>query len=535
MQINRFDGGLNIRTDATLIASNEAVSYFNVDNTDMTLKPHKSFTKTPTEARDYFYYFQGAWISAYQNRDYVEYDGKLYYTQAGSVPQKYFNGNSTNLGIAPPPPNNLFEVDGVTPIVDGDGNQVRTIYPTAVDPEGGEVALDADDPLVLQYCYTYYNSVEDIESAPSALSLELTVPATKVVKLVNIVYSPDNQVDKIRIYKVGTNITEFSLVKEIPNNPLSTSTAEARDAVKSTEVGRLLDSLNFQQPLSNLQNLVQAYGILFASVGNKVYYSILGKPNYWPAENFILIESDVTALFPISDGVLIFTIDKMFVLVGTTQEEFSLYPVSTEEGCVSHKSCKLVKNVPVWKSLNGICSWQSGSVEVISLDKLGILDFSVKNAAVHQKTYYLLSTNGNMLAMDLRFGLTFKDFDFVPSITDIGVFDGNLYAIVEEKVSTLFTGDLLRMSYKSPKYTEGSVTVTKLYNNIYVKCEGEIQIKVYIDDVLVLDKELPDQKIVHDIKVPEHKQRGTWIQFEIIGKGKVYEIEYKTVGRNNGR
>ena len=125
MQINQFDGGLSTRLDASLIKSNEAVVYSNIDNTAHTLKNTSSFTKSSIEATDNAYKFKGNWLSSVNERDYVEYGGKLYFTEQDSVPKK-FNGTVTsNLGIAAPLPNPV--VESGLPVLDENYEQIMGV------------------------------------------------------------------------------------------------------------------------------------------------------------------------------------------------------------------------------------------------------------------------------------------------------------------------------------------------------------------------------------------------------------------------
>ena len=61
-----------------------------------------------------------------------------------------------------------------------------------------------------------------------------------------------------------------------------------------------------------------------------------------------------------------------------------------------------------------------------------------------------------------------------------------------------------------------------------------VQLKVYIDDVLLAtgNYETAD---AHTIQVPQDKQRGCYIHFEVSGTGEVYEIEYEAGGSKNGQ
>lgn len=531
MQLNQFNGGLSTRMDASLIASNEAVRYINIDNTDVTLKSANDFKRTSQEARDYFYKFKNRWLTSYVPRDYLEYDSVLYYTEENNKAQKTKDGLVIrNLGIYAPISNPLFEVDNVTPVLDGNGNQVIGPYAVADDPDVGESPISATD-LVVTYCYTYYNSDDDTESAPSPLGNELTLVAGKVVILSNLKPSNDVQVTHMRIYRLQGGLgTTFQLALQVPNNVTT-----VRDAIGSTELTRVLDSEDNQPPPLNLKYLTEAYGVLFGVVDNQLYYSKIGKPNYWPPGQSFKFKANITGLLPIQNGIFVFILSQAFMLIGSTIADFEVIPISTEYGCNSHKSCRLVKNQPVWSCLDGIASWSNGYIQVISKDKLGKLTFDIKNTAVWDETYFILDTAGNLLAMDLRFNLlAFKNYDFVDKIIDIGVFDGIFYGIASDTVIEMFNGDSLTFSWRSGKLAEGTITMTKTYNVIYVRYKGEFEFKVFINGKEVINRKLLGEENV-EVKVPQDLQRGEFIEFDIVGKGKIWEIEYKPVGRQNGR
>lgn len=533
MQLNQFNGGLSVRLDASLIAPNEAVRYTNIDNTDSTLSSSRNFSKTNQEARDYFYKFKDRWLSSYVSRDYLEYDNVLYFTETDNKPQKSSDGITTyNLGIVAPLESPIFEIDGVTPIVDGDGKQIVGPRATADDPEGDEDPISASN-ITVQYCYTYFNDADGTESAPSPLGNELALVAGKVVVLDNIKPSNDVQVTHIRIYRLQAGLgTEFQLALQVPNNVTT-----VRDAVGSTDLTSILDSEENQPPPLGLRYLVEAYGVLFGAVGNQLYFSKMGKSNYWPATQSFRFKGEITGLLPVQNGIFVFILSQTFMLVGSTIADFEVVPVSTEYGCNSHKSCKLVKNTPVWSCLDGIASWSNGYIQIMSKDKLGKFTLQIKDTAVWDETYFVLDTDGNLLAMDLRFNLAFKRYDFIEKLVDVGAFDGVLYGIAKERVVTLFSGEDMEFSWRSALLTEGSITIHKMYNNVYIYFQGEFTVKVYIDGDLVQEKKLlsHEKPKFEDLKVPQERQRGYSMQFDVRGVGKIWEIEYKVVGRENGR
>lgn len=391
------------------------------------------------------------------------------------------------------------------------------------------------DAETLQYCYTYYNSQEGIESTPSELSEELAIAANKEVLISSLVASEDIQVDKIRIYRIGDGVTEFTLVREIPNED-----GNFIDSIDTANLpATLMDTINNLPPPDGSKYLTEAYGIMFVAVNDKLRFSIQGKPNYWPAANEIDFAREITGIFPVPNGLLVFSRTKTDILTGNNVGNFAVLPVSTEHGSVSHYSGKLVKNVPTWVSLDGIASYAGGIIQIISKDKLGKKTFNVVNSAVYDEQYHLCLSDGSLMVMDNRFALAFKTFTLASKVDNILTYDDTLYGRQGDKLVKLFSGLVdTPFEYLSPVFTDGEHTNSKLYNNIYIRSDSShefgIEIRVYIDGAEVMYDNLKGNTI-HDITPPVEQQRGSGIQFSLKGIGTVYEIEYKVVGRQNGR
>lgn len=387
----------------------------------------------------------------------------------------------------------------------------------------------------LQYCYTYYNVQDGVESIPSEISAEISLAANKDVLISGIVASTDTQVDLIRIYRIGDGVTEYTLVREIPNEGTTTFIDDI--ATLSLEA-TLLDSFNNYPPPSDLKYITEAYGIMFGSVGDKVRFSLIGEPDYWPPSNEIDFAHTITGLFPVPNGVLVFSRTKTDILAGTNSSNFAVLPISGEHGSVSHYSGKLVKNTPTWVSLDGISNYSGGVVRIVSKEALGKLSLNVVNTAVYNEEYYISLSDGTLLVMDTRFNISFKKYSFSSKIDNILTYDDILYARQGDNLVTLFNGITdAPFTYLSPVFTDGEHSNVKLYNNIYIRLDSAegIIVKVFIDGLEVLYKVLQGIGKVHDITPPADYQRGTGIQFKLEGSGTVYEIDYKVVGRQNGR
>lgn len=384
---------------------------------------------------------------------------------------------------------------------------------------------------VIQYTMTYYNNNTGVESAPMLFSSEITVQLGKRVRVTKIPLAIDPQVTHRRIYRIGGNLTQMSLVKELDDNT-TTSFYDYTDDVYATSI---LESYDYLPPPTTIKYLVEAYGILFAADGKDLVFSMQGFPEYWPASNRINFDAEITGLQPTPNGLLVSTLYKTWIIVGTDVSNFAKLIVTEEQGCVNHKTFKMVKNMPVWVSLDGYCSLSNGLVTVISKDLLGKQYFNIADCVVYDEMYMLALADGSMHMLDVRFNPNYTTYSFAKNIISMGVFEDILYCVSDEnKLGTIFEGSLMSFTYKTGKYVEESHSMTKGYNNIYVRADGDFTFKVIIDDVLVQTVTLTGNK-VHDVGVPQEKQRGSGIQFEVSGVGTIYEIEYKVLGRQNGR
>lgn len=507
MIINAFNGGINNRLDPSLLRSNEAVELINVDTTSNALVSHKDYLFDGSEARGYFYLFQDRWVNSYLERSYVEYNNKLYFTEALGKPQKFDGTTTKNLGIERPINAPLIAIAG-----------------------GGSPVIPVG---TWQYVYTYYNSIDDVESAPSEVSAELVLASISRINITNLLPSPDPQVDKIRVYRIGPDITEFLMVVELP----ATSTTYT-DNIATTDLTRVLDSQNNAPALLGAKYLIEAYGIFFYAIDSKVYFSLQGKPDYWPSEQYILFNRPVTGLLLSSEGVLVFGANRVDIIYGTKVQEFLKREVTSNIGCVSHYSGKTVKGRPIWLSNEGFCTVSNGVVTNVSRASLGKQTFSIVNTAIYDDTYWVCLTDGSLLCIDYRFGdfgdFAFKKYTLTKPLVNIYA-DGTLFGVVDgDKLVKLFEGGYLSFHYTSPVFIEESYAETKLYNNIYVKFNGTFTFQVLIDGAFVASYALTGDSY-KELNVPEEKQRGNSIQFDITGTGTIHEIEYKVQGRQNGR
>ena len=394
---------------------------------------------------------------------------------------------------------------------------------TVLDISGNEqLVAGSFGPVrgIITYVYTYYNSVDGAESAPSALSEELDLTNGGTVTL-TMTASPDTQVDKIRIYRLGNNLTNFSLVEEI-----SGTTIVYIDDAKDTEIdASILDTTGSAEAPDDILYLTEAYAMLFAAQGSSLRFTPIGQPNSWPPLFFLAFDSDITSIANVTAGLLVMTKFKTHLVTGTGPTTLAQDILSSDQGNISHESTQVIEGTAIWASTDGICSSSGSTVAVISKTELGKITLSPIDSVVHDETYYLLESSGSALLLDLRFGKIFKRASL--QVASLAVANDILYGSVGIELVELFgSTEYDTMNYKSPRFIEGKISENKTYKKVFIYCEGDIILKILIDSELVTTRTLSTTD-GHQIQVPQEKQRGFYIEFEVEGTGTVHEIEYE--------
>ena len=370
-----------------------------------------------------------------------------------------------------------------------------------------------------QYIYTYYNVDDGTESAPSPLSSELSVEGGTITTTLPS-SSSDSQVTHKRLYRVGNNVTEFTLVSQVDK-----AVTLYEDILGDTEVdGRLLESDNYYEAPTGLRFLTESFAMLFGAVGDSLRFTPIAVPNAWPPEYSIAFNAPITGIGPVANGVLVFTTYQTFLVTGTGPLSLSQQPLSGDQGCTSHSSIQKIGPALIWASVEGLCMSAGNAVKNITKDKLGEIILTPVDSEVANEVYYCHNADGSTLAADFRFGTVLKYFDL--GVSTITYANGDLYGWSDSVMYKLFeSADSLSLSYLSPRFIEGSVTEEKKYKKLHIYSKGDIILNIIINDVIVCTKELTGEDDFQ-VQVPQNKQRGNFVQFEITGTGEVYEYEY---------
>ena len=501
MQLNQFNGGLNLKLSPHLIEQNEGTIYSNIDTATGSLSPMPLDTNTNIIGGNTIVYFKNSWIVTSDYRDYVEFQNRLYYSNGVSIPRKSSDGITWyNLGIAKPT-GKISTISISTP-----GNLTGTY----------------------QWCYTYYNSSDGSESMPNEYSPELTITAGKAA--LDLVASSDPQVTNIRLYRIGGNILYMTMVVEL-NNVTQTYT----DNIADLDIeGTALASENYGQAPEGLKYLTEFNTMLFGCKGAILYFTDIAYPNAWGPFNFIEFESDLTGIGATVNGLLIFTKSRTYVITGNEPAGLYKYLLSSYQGCKSHRSIQFINGGCLFVSNDGICVTDGTNIKVLSTAKLPKLNLDVIDSAIFDDEYYLLLSD-KVIAIDFKYNQPiFRNIDITGQCLYYSHDLDNLYYSKNSLIYSAFTSNNKRtLHYKSGRVSEGSLTNRKNYNNIYIYASGTMTAKLYVDNVLVNTYTLVLG--VNDITIPLAYRYGYYIEFEFIGSNEIYEIEFKVEGRQNGR
>lgn len=497
-QLNYFNGGLSTRLALHLIGVNEALIHTNIDISKGTILPLKTDKDEATTVGKSMVYFKNKWVYSANDVDYVIFQEKLYYSDATGIPQKSSDGVTFyNLGIAK-----------------------AAFAPSVALVETGNLTG------TYQYCYTYYNINDGSESMPSPYSAALVATADKVN--VTVVASADPQVTNIRIYRLGGNLTVMSLVATITNTNQTYSDNLADTAIPAD----ILVSSAYGQAPSGLKYLTKANAMFFGAIEDKLYFSEIAYVNAWSPYYFIDFDEPITAIGAVANGLIVCTEYTTHIITGTSPQTLSKYLLSSNQGCLVHKTMQFISNSLVWLSHDGLCATTGTDIQVITRAKLGKLSFLYPTAAIVYDDVYYLAHQDGMFVADLRFGSVF--YNLTGTADCFHVKNNTLYYGLDNKLYSLFGGSNNRkVHYRSPNYPDGAISTIKNYKTIYAYSSGDLTITIYIDGKRVTSDNLVAG--MQEVHIPQQSRLGYYIGFEVAGIGELIELEYKVEGRQNGR
>jgi hypothetical protein len=372
---------------------------------------------------------------------------------------------------------------------------------------------------VYQYALTWYNTVDGTESVP-VISEEIEVNWGTITVSNLEVPAADPQINLKRLYRIGGSSTAFTRVTDLAIGVTSYIDILADDELEGT----LLESENNYAPVENMHWMMESYAMLFAADGDKLRFTPIGEANNWPQTYFLDFPRIITGLAKTPIGILVFNMYETWLVTGTGPLSLSQQLLTGSQGCINGDSVVNIEGAAYWASTDGVCLSDGGQVQVITRTPLDKLDLTGSiNAVVYDEQYYLL-LDTDCLVVDIN-RKVIKNTQY--NIESFIIANDILYGYTGDALHEIESSvNPLPLQYRSPEYIGIAFTVPKIYKNIFVFSEGELTASVYIDKVLAQTSVLETAYGNHQFKIPDIASKGHSIQFEIIGTGTVYEIEW---------
>jgi len=514
IKLNKFDGGLNTRVGKHLLALNEATACENVDLFSQSLRSVKAPKALGISLKSNIYHYKGSWLSSDEDRDYQEFQGKLYYSSSDSYVQKTSDGSQWyDLGIKKP----------------------RQLAMPGASYPGNKLGL-------YYYSYTYYNSSDGEESA-SADYTEWNGLSTKPGSYarVELKTSTDVQVTHIRLYRMGGDLLNMTLVATLSN-----SAQTYIDELADIDIAgnHQLDTQNTRKAPYGLRFLTETGGMFFGALnleaagavaqdlnnldyGYRLWFSAVGNLGAWSNFNYIVFNSAITGLAPVQNGLLVFTKFKTYIVTGASPATMSRFLLDDAQGCLSHKTISYIDNQAIWLSSDGLCTTTGGAVKVLSRDKLGKLNLTgIKDAIVFDGVYYICYAD-EILVADLRSGLRFSTLAI--SADSFHSFDDVLYYSANGYLYEMQAGSYAELTYRTG-YITTEYSYFKLYDNMRLSYSGDFNVGIFTGDKGYTYDISSVSRTVTEIK-GFNNTIADGLEFQIKGKGTIYEISFNTYDR----
>ncbi len=556
-ELNTFNGGMNNVTAPYLLRRDESTLLVNIDLRRGSMYSMARPIKHSDAKQAYFYqfkdtvYYFGSW------RSNVLWDNKWYWSDGASTGKVLLDGKERPLGLP-------------TPLMAPDCTSSGT------GPHTGD----------FKYCYTFYDNLTGVESAPSPLSSY--VSATDNTINVKINEMIPIEATHYRIYRIGGYLPYFMLVE-------MTTIDDYGDSLDDTQIdGRILNTIRNGPPPQGIHYFTELNGRLFGAAGNKLYYSAIGNPDSWYVYDFIPCQNTVKGLAKVPGGLIVFGDSWCNILKGNDPMNFVLRELSNDIGMVDAQSLNYIDQSAIWLSNNGVCASDGYSIQQLTVDRIeNIHGIRPAGSAVKNNTYYLafkpelypapnlypspdLYPNGvrgtggidqGILTMDFKRGqgYAYKVLDIV-DVTYIAELDGEVAAIKGVPGQALFaecespayddcsefsscTGwelayidkvnigmlfdydNLAELDYISPLMIDGTTTTLKEYDKVRVLFKGRFALQVLFDNdrlisEIYLDSSTIENYTFMEMKIPNEDNRAYSIRFKVTGKGIIKGIQY---------
>ena len=512
-----FSGGLQTKIAPHLVESTKALECINVDLDKGSIYPYGEWeASTDVATGNRPFYFDSTLITnsdATDNRSYATFGNRLYWS----------NGSFTAYGLMRW--NGTTGVNAVPPTVTSYGALTLT-------PTGSNGALNE----TYAYVYTVIDT-DGIESIPS--DVYYTTPVNQDVSITIGADTVTETVSKRRIYRTGGSNPTFNLIAEL-DSPTLTYTDNTRDL----DVSRIeLTTFDNYAPPTDLDNLIECNATMWGSVGDRVYFSRNGQPEFWNPLDYVVLNEDCTGIGKFRDFIIAFTAGDAYIISGYTRDNIAIEKLPYNEGCLNHRSIANVSEYLIWTSKNGVCSFDGSNIEILTRNILSWTDratigdgkfddfsytfdadvgYLVKYALGVRGKYYAIHQNGISI-INISDGVIVSNVYLENAESLYYRYDeGTINAIDKDFNIWMFNRQIsnLEAVWKTPEIQDDGYHILKHYRRVKLDNVAE-SIKVTIDN-----KDVFTSNNVKEFYLPSGCI-GRYIQFTITTTTEIRSLRYE--------
>ena len=302
-------------------------------NSAATITPVQSYT-IDAQTKTLFKFNDSIWIGSDEDIDIVRSPlaedpfERMYITGIGgssgyprmALAQSIGNSTYYRLGLPVPP----------------------SITTVAATPATNEA--DVENPVSRAYTYTLVTAYgEEGPTAVSPVSQIIDVYSDQTVDLTfPSIPGGAYNITKRRVYRTDeSGIFRFVADVNASVTTFNDSVAEANlgEEVPSATWDAPPDDVSADHPSGPMQGLVALpNGILAGFAGKTVCFSEAFQPHAYPDEYKLTVKSDVVALAPMTNGILVMTKEKPAFIYGMQPESMSLSEIDSNHSCSSKQS-----------------------------------------------------------------------------------------------------------------------------------------------------------------------------------------------------
>ncbi len=392
------------------------------------------------------------------------------------------------------------------------------------------------------YEYTNTDSGGVNEGSPSEISKELTVEKANIVVNTSLTTTTDTH---NRLYRHGGTLsTYYRLIAEILTADTSYIDNMNNQDILSEAIAppsgivAAPDSLQFltyhRGRLWGANSELDANGLRIPGSRTRLMFSDLGEPLIWTGLGYLLFPEEITAIGSTPNGLVVTSLTKTYLVLGTTLTEFSILTIDNDHGCVAHQSMRAAKGLLFYAGSYGIMQTNGGTVQELSRGaiKYDFLTREPKYAAIYDSKY-VLDAGERILVYDFRVGGSFYTFN-KGSIDGLANINGQLELSMKGSLFSSFDGLPESMEYSSGLFTDLAPNNLKEYELVWVRFKGFMLLNIFIDTKLVVSSVLEaDEFVTHRLVIPKVINKGYGISFTVSGVGAIQSLEFKNKLREN--